>query len=286
MYDFDVRYVDPYLQAHDEAHARARRVQNMLSPKIFDPHGIPECRQYLGLLMQLGYVCQEANQYKTAREAWLECISLDHTTSSTNDEPLTSARDALMRLYVKLERYQDAYKLGQQLAHDSSVWIRYHTALAACQLNLVHEDQQQCMVAAVQSNVFCAYYLVHYNETFSKVMEYTEELEDAETEPQSSLEEAIEYCGNGMDSAMAMWQQNPKALDALRAVLKSDLLSIQDLDWSGRLQSIEDEFHRHSSEEEDGVDLSMYAGQFRTAMEMLDDTGASCLSSSTDSGTR
>ena len=207
VYDFDVRYECPHVLAHTEAAAQAGRVQNLLQSHNnnanntlwFDPHGIPECREYLGLLMQLGHVCQEAKQYKSAREAWLECVALDggsnnNDNSATNEgEPLTSARDALMRLYMQLHKYKDAYKLGTEFANDPSVWIRYHAALAACQLD--HEDQQQCMVEAVMSNIFCAYYLVHYKDTFSKVMEYTEELEDAETEPQSSLEEAIEYCG-------------------------------------------------------------------------------------------
>jgi len=268
VYDFDTRYVDPHVQAHKEAAQKATRVQNLLHPKLFDAQAIPECREYLGLLMQLGHICEEAKQYKTAREAWLECIELDN-----DEEPLTSARDALMRLYVKLQRYKDAYKLGKQFGKDSSVWIRYHAALSACLLNDQVQDQQQLMAGAVKSNIFCAYYLAHYD-TFRKVMEYTEELDEAETEPQSSLEEAIEYCGNGADSAILLWQENPSALVSLRSILRGNVLSTEDLDWSDRLAKIEKESRKHNhSIDDSGFDLGMYAGQFRTAMEMLGDAG-------------
>jgi tetratricopeptide (TPR) repeat protein len=253
------------VEAHKRAAEKARRIQNLLHPTQFDALKIPEGREYLGLLMQLGHICEEAKQFRTAREAWLECMELE----SNVEEPLTTARDALMRLYVKLGRFKEAYKVGKQFEKDSSVWVRYHTALAACHLD--KEDKKQLMADAAKSNIFCAYYLAHYDEVFSKVMEYTEELEDAEHEPQSSLDEAIEYCGNTTDSAIRFWQNNPGALEMLRMVLRSNRLSAEDLDWNDVLEKIEGKFRKTFPE--DGVDRRMYASQFRTAMEMLGDAG-------------
>lgn len=265
VYDFDTRYVDPYIQAHTDAKAKSQRLQNLTNPKLFDAELIPECREYLGLLMQLGHISEEAKQYKTAREAWLECIDLEGTNQK-GGEPLTTAREALMRLYVKLTRYEDAYQYGvQQLRHDSSVWVRYHAALVACILG--KDDRHEVMTDAVKSNVFCAFYLAYYEDVFSKVMEYTEDLEDTELGAQSSFEEAIEYCGNGEDSAIGLWCKTEVALQSLRTILHNkDSLSPLDLDWDGRLNRIQDEYEKNGSE---GFDVVMFAGQFRTAMEMI-----------------
>ena len=214
-----------------------------------------------------------------------------------------------MRLYLQLHRYEAAYQLGQRFAQDNSVWIRYHAALAASHLveqrkkkKKVDDDDQQIdedeslqlttiVAQAVKSNIFCAYYLAHYD-TFANVMECTEDLEDADHEPQSSLEEAIEYCNDNDSSAALLWRQNPRALATLRSVLhhgggcdgSPPLLSTADLDWDARLTKIEDEFRQRqqsSEEDESGdgggaallVDLGMYTRQFRTAMEMLGDAG-------------
>jgi len=317
VYDFDTRYVDPHLAAHKQAREKAQRRQNLLHPRLFDPHTIPACREYLGLLMQLGHICAEARQYKSAREAWLECLELDNNNDNDSktdhpNAPLTSARDALMRLYLQLHRYEAAHQLGQRFAQDDSVWMRYHAALAASHLvehrqkKKVDDDEQQVdkdeslqlttiVAQAVQSNIFCAYYLAHYD-TFANVMECTEDLEDADHEPQTSLEEAIEYCNDNDSSAALLWRQNPRALATLRSVLhhgggcdgSPPLLSTTDLDWDARLTKIEDEFHQRqrqqSSEEDESadgggcgasllVDLGMYARQFRTAMEMIGDAG-------------
>ena len=90
VYDFDTRYVDPHLVAHKQAREKAQRRQNLLHPRLFDPHTIPACREYLGLLMQLGHICAEARQYKSAREAWLECLELDNNERRRQQERSSS----------------------------------------------------------------------------------------------------------------------------------------------------------------------------------------------------
>jgi tetratricopeptide (TPR) repeat protein len=162
-------------------------------------HDAPDAaREYLGLLMQLGHISVEAKKYKTAREAWLECIELE------GDDPITTARESLMRMYLDLKRYDAAYRLGERLADDPSVWIRYSYAVMALQQKKPDAEVEKCMVRAIQSNPFCAYYLAFYD-TFNGVMEYTEDLAESEDEPQSSLEEAIE-CVPGNSTHVARFE--------------------------------------------------------------------------------
>jgi hypothetical protein len=331
VYDFDVRYVDPHIEAHKQAKEKATRCVNLLlvHKGKFGHDAAPEtAREYLGLLMQLGHISVEAKKYKTAREAWLECIELE------GDDPITTARESLMRMYLDLKRYDAAYRLGERLADDPSVWIRYSYAVMALQQKKPDADIEKCMVSAIQANPFCAYYLAFYD-TFNGVMEYTEDLAESEDEPQSSLEEAIEYCSS---ETVPMWLDS-KANITLRNILVSAAqgnhrqLKPSDLEWSTRLTKIEEECDRiameaalkqvndeneeaeeeeeddaneerpdseeevleeekpegrkrkarrdedeDESEEEDDeeeveVDVRMYAGMFRTAMEMLQESG-------------
>lgn len=329
VYDFDVRYVDPHIEAHKQAKEKATRCINLLVVhRGRFGHDAPDAaREYLGLLMQLGHISVEAKKYKTAREAWLECIELE------GDDPITTARESLMRMYLDLKRYDAAYRLGERLADDPSVWIRYSYAVVALQQKKPAADVEHCMVRAIQANPFCAYYLAFYD-TFNGVMEYTEDLAESEDEPQSSLEEAIEYCSS---ETAPMWLDS-KANLTLRNILvraaqgNHNELKPSDLEWSTRLTKIEEECDRIAAEaalkdlrEEDGedeeeddaeaeadeaneersdskedaqegkrrgrrkreededeseeeeeeieVDVRMYAGMFRTAMEMLQESG-------------
>lgn len=273
--------------------------------------------------MQLGHLGFEAKKFKTAREAWLECIELE------GDDPITTARESLMRMYLDLKRYDGAFRLGERLTDDWSVCIRFSVAVVAAKEN--KPEAEKYIVRAIQANPFCAYYLAFYD-TFNGVMEYTEELEEAEDEPQSSLEEAIEYC---CSNHAAMWLDS-KANVTLRNILvraaqgNHSELSPSDLEWNQRLTKIEVESERlaqvaalkaeedessndeqekdddsqedgHSqgdrerreedsedgsrddsqqedesedgSEEKEKIDVRMYAGMFRTAMEMLQESG-------------
>ena len=148
------------------------------------------------------------------------------------------------------------------------------------------------MIQAIRSNPFCAYYLAFY-ETFDNVMEYTDDIENADDEPESSLEEALEYCASGIAET---WYENGAAL-VLRNLLvgvhsgsEGTLLSARDVEWKERLHKIEEEFEtrtRTLTQEKNTVapidgdtyhedqppDVKMFAGMFRTAMEMLEEAG-------------
>jgi tetratricopeptide (TPR) repeat protein len=299
------------------------------------------CRDYLDLLMQLGHLYLQAKQFKSAREAWLQCLELDYGGIST-------AGDDLMRMYLDLSRYEAAFRLGQRLLgiarsssiqknHDetssSSVWIQYSTALVAWHLK--DEKAAEYLEQAIRFNPFCAYYLAFWN-TFDGVMEYTHELdalqqaeeEDDDAPPQSSLEEAIEYCCSNDNEQAKRWIAMGGHV-ALRDILlqtiqkKHPSLTPTDVDWNARLVKLEqfcqeqeaeaaaaneqqqeddekkkadtssleaneqqeetassssssandddDEDNNSSSNESmpPKVDLAMFVGMFRTAMEMV-----------------
>lgn len=302
VYDFDVRYVDPHIKAHEEAQLKAKRTVNLLlQAKKQSENGSSDWsflkqagdtgREFLAHLMQLAHVSQEMKHFKTARACFLECLELD-------SECITTAREDLMRMYMNLGRLESALRLGERLEQDNSVWVRYSHALASFESK--QSDIESHMARAIQANPFCAYYLAFYD-TFSSVMEYTDELEEAEEVPQSSLEEAIEYCA-GKESKR--WLVS-KAVDDLRQLLlkakngKHDILKPADVEWLKRLEMIEAEYdsHRDASDSDEGSktgadndaeatstedqneldestrDLKMYLGMFKTAMEMLQDAG-------------
>lgn len=303
VYDFDTRYVDPNMEAHKKAQEKAKRSRNLLAVlkgRFACPDAPPVCRDYLGLLMQWGHLSVEAKQYKTARSAWLECMELEG-----NEHIVTTAREDLMRLYLQLKRYEAALRLGRELGSEESVWIRYPAAWVAVEIGKDQREQEALLVSAVRANPFCAYFLAFYD-TFSGVMEYTEDIEDTEDQPQSSFEEALEYC---KPSTAKSWQQNG-ATTFLRSLLRdaaqgSGPLSTADVDWENRLSKIEQEYDSRiaadvdgitekgrenedskdvdlvgesgaaesGDEQHDHVDLKMFSSMFRTAMEMLEESG-------------
>jgi len=324
VYDFDTRYVDPHLEAHQKAKEKAQRIRNILTifkgqfgrmeskeeedgeTKPLPPQ--PHCRRFLSLLMQLGLLNMEAKKYKAAREVFLECIDLDGITS-----PVTNARCRLMRMYLEANRPASARRLWERLPQtDNSSWIRYSAALIEyVSWKLLEEDgssQQTAelyLVRAIKANIYCAYHIA-YHDTFESVVEYAEEVEDAE---ERTLEEAIEYCAS---EQMGTWVGTDGAIDWMRSVLHRirngwsmmvdgvEEISVKDLEWSDALAKAEEEFElsrkedmkneyfmmrkkredgydnegeEEEEEEEETPDLLMYAGMFRTAMDMLEDAG-------------
>lgn len=231
------------------------------------------CRDYLALLMELGHLYLQAKQFKSARETWLQCLELDYGGIST-------AGDELMRMYLDLRRYEAAFRLGQRLlvgnthhqndeddkssnsnskensSSSSSVWIQYSTALVAWHLK--HEMAPEYLEQAIRFNPFCAYYLAFWN-TFDGVMEYTHELdamqqqEDEDAPPQSSLEEAIEYCSSNDNQQANRWitMGGHVALsDVLLQTIqkKHPSLTRADVDWNARLVKLE-QFCQEQEEE-------------------------------------
>ena len=317
VYDFDTRYVDPYIQDHEQAAASAARSQNLLLQRrntaatadddrtannsqlgahILHSVAPEEAREYLGLLMQLGYLCQEAKQYKTARTAFLECLDLegDDTTllcgSSSSVTTITSARESLMRMYLDLERYDAAYRLGERLKLDTSCVIRFTMAILAIHLQKDGQIVTDLLVQAIKSNIFAAYYLSYFD-TFRNAIEFTDDLVESDDEPQSTFEEALEYCSSKYAS---QWKKTDGILVRLKRVLHSNsgILSPSDLEWDNRLSQIESQFYskkgnaskgdddddddddddRKNSSQLDGLDIPMFAGMFRTAMDMAQES--------------
>jgi hypothetical protein len=319
VYDFDTRYVDPHMKAHEHAQQKAARSKNIFQlykgrfgqerPTIttaanddsvhdaFPPQ--PYCRQYLSLLMQLALLCIEANKIKSAVVTLEECVELDGT-----DQPITNARCRLMRLYLQINQPQLARQFLLQHNHcdddDRSVWIRYSAALIDyVSWKILQEDGSSRQVAetmlgqAIQANVYCAYYMA-FHEHFTSIMEYTDEIEDA---PEGTLEEAIEYC---CSEQMSLWSDTDGAIPWIRSFLGrvlfggggeastiDEALSLRrsDLDWNAKLLQLEAEQHNDTTttttgiakpgdaEQEEQHDTQMYCGMFRTAMEMLEESG-------------
>jgi len=233
VYDFDVRYVDKHILAHNEATEIAKRSLNVLvvckgrfamdvedksdngeeegdgnntnnqqtkkkeEKKQFQPPQ-PYCRDYLSLLTQLASLHLHRNNYSSARTALLECINLEgsqHTTSITN------ARYQLMNMYLHTNRPSSARKLSNLLQNDESAWIKYSMALIEyISWNLLNEEgstsstAEEMLKLAIRGNVYVVY-LLAFSTTFEKSMEYTNEVcVEHELESNScSLLEAIEY---------------------------------------------------------------------------------------------
>lgn len=316
VYDFDVRYVDPHIKAHEDAKKKQMRVRNIFSlykgrfgnendSNIPQPH----CREFLALLMQLGNLCIQSSQLKTARQALLECMELD-----SQEHPITPARCTLMKLYLEANRPESARRLWERLSPDDpSVWIRYSAALIEYVSWKIlaeegsTEDSAKALVAkAIQTNVFCAYYLAFWD-SFQSAMDYVDEIEDA-TEDQP-LEEAIEYCNS--EQGVGAWQGTDGALAWIKGIILATLngksetnLSVKDLEWRTKLATIKEDYaakehievegedekeegekdvdeegsHDDSRDDDNGddeskVDVAMFAGMFETAMEMLEDAG-------------
>jgi tetratricopeptide (TPR) repeat protein len=244
VYDFDTRYVDPHIKAHEDAREKTKRSTNVLAVHKgkLATDGPEVARDYLALLMQSGYLSEDARKYKSARSAWMECIALE------GDNPITTARESLMQMYLKLNKKDDAIQLGESLPDDSSVWIRYSLALVA--LGREHSLAMDHLRQAIRANPLCAYYLA-FGEVFASAMEFTHDIDESDNEPESSLEEAIEYCNSGEEKK---WQESGAA-DKLRDLLQRAIrgqeagLTADDVDWNARLIRLEEECARRQAAE-------------------------------------
>lgn len=309
VYDFDTRYVDPYIKAHEEAREKVARSRNIMvlgkgrfgEEDSSDHQAVPQpqCREFLALLMQLGNLAMQANQLKTARAAFLECIDLDSIK-----HPITPARCQLVRLYMEANRPDSARRLCERIpTTDPSVWIRYSAALIEFVSWKILEEEGSTrqtaelhIIRAIKANVFCAYYLA-FHDTFEEVMDYVDEIEGADES--SPLLEAIEYCNSEQYGA---WRGTDDALDwvkgTLLRVLNGDSITVgdgiltpSDLDWRVPLARVRENHPQTEDnkaedvdvEDEEGddqdsdagsvVDVAMFTGMFETGMEMLEVSG-------------
>ena len=247
VYDFDTRYQDPHMKAHEDANARARRVKNIMrlckgrfaldddemdetnnsneddnSKKLF-PTPQPLCRRYLSLLTQLGSLQLERKNYSSARKAFLEVLELEGT-----DWPysITNARNQLMNMYMSTNRPASARKLWERLDNDGSAWIRYSAALIEyVSWNLLQEEgstaesAERLLAKAIRGNVYVAFFL-GWPQMFEKAMEYTEELVERGDSPSGSILEAIEYgCSVNEDKGLGMWAGTDGSLEWVRSVI-------------------------------------------------------------------
>jgi hypothetical protein len=277
VYDFDVRYVDPHAKAQQEAQERTQRSRNLLvlGKGQFGTAELPEaCREFLATLMQLGMLYQQANKMKSARKVFLECLDLER-----QEQPLTLARCHLMRLYLNAERPESAQRLWQRLpATDPSVWIRYSEPLVKFTLSDTSADE--ALVRAIRANLYCALYLA-FGAIFDSCLEYVQEIQDATDE--EALEEAIEYCNS---EQRTVWETADGAKEWIQTMVLNGLkqtdqsvLSKEDVDWRGKLKNllaaaqagqrqIDD---KSDVDDDDEVDVLMFAGMFQTAMEMVEE---------------
>mmetsp|Transcript_3087 Transcript_3087/g.6786 ORF Transcript_3087/g.6786 Transcript_3087/m.6786 type:complete len:678 (-) Transcript_3087:123-2156(-) len=257
VYDFDTRFVDVHVKAHEEENERARRAKNVVcecrgrfavmdgddddenggsnkngKQQSFTPPQ-PHCREYLSLLTQLGSLQLHRKNYSSARKSFLEAIDLEGSHHSTS---ITNARYQLMNMYLTTNRPSSARKLWTLLSNDGSAWIKYSAALIEyVSWNLLQEDgstaesAEQLLMQAIKGNVYVAF-LLGWPQMFERAMEYTDEVVERGLDSRSgSILEAIEYgccCyneGEG-DSAdeekgMGMWMGTEGSLDWVRSVV-------------------------------------------------------------------
>jgi hypothetical protein len=208
----------------------------------------------------------------------LEGNDLTTEGESSSTAIITTARDSCMRMYLDLERYDAAFRLGERFSMDSSCVIRFSVALLAFRLQKEESMINKLMLQAIKSNIFATLYLCHYD-TFVAAFEFTEELQDADDEPQNSFEEALEYCSSAYAS---LWQQTDGAIERLQRSVQDDSLTPGDREWSGRLSQIVSQHRTKKGHVErvfsesgndsqpHGIDIPMFAGMFRTAMDMIE----------------
>jgi len=263
VYDFDTRYVDPFIKAHQEALERSKRSVNAFhvckgsfgkhavdnddhnnnddddttddddnddnvgsrntdtNAHAHSPLMIESCRKFLSLSMQYALLNLEARKFKSARETLLEIVQLEGLQTL---KPLTNARCRLMRMYLEANRPDSARRLWEKLPDEyASVWIRYSAALLEYVSWKILEEKgssegtaMELLKEAIRGNVYCAYYIA-YHETFRQVMEYTEEVEDAED---GTLEQAIEYCHS---EEMGNWAGTEGAVEWIRGCILESL---------------------------------------------------------------
>jgi hypothetical protein len=317
VYDFDTRYVCPHMKAREEEIAKAKRSVNaffICKGKFGQayndenrPKGCTElldktCREFLSISMQYALLNLEAKKFKSAREALLEIIELEGYLTLT---PITNARCRLMRMYLNANRPDSARRLWEKLPSNyTSVWIRYSSALLEFvswklleEEGSTQETAEELLAHAIRANMFCAYY-IGFHETFEQVMEYTDDVEDAED---GTLEQAIEYCNS---EQMGSWVGTEGAIEWVQSVivrvLNSEIvsgLSSSDLAWEDKLNEMEKLLEHQTNErdavepddetlfknesdddcvedDDETVDLGMFVGMYRTSMEMLQDADA------------
>jgi hypothetical protein len=308
VYDFDTRYVCPHLKAHKEASEKASRVINAFhcckgyfgkavkegeeekdGDKKVSELLVQTCRTFLSVSVQSALLNMEAKKFKSARDNFLEIIELEGPSSMN---PITNARCRLMRMYIEANRPDSARRLWERLPSNyPSVWIRYSAALLEfVSWKILEEDgstresAKMLLDDAIRSNIFCAYYIA-FHETFEKVMEYTDDVEDAED---GTLEQAIEYCTS---EQMGSWIGTEGATEWIKGAIVEALngtsekngtnLSAEDVEWEKKVADIE-LIHENASEEENEEDEDeentepdelMFAGMFRVGMDMLSDAG-------------
>lgn len=269
--EFDTRYQDPHLKAHEDANARARRVKNIIrlckgrfadycddemdddvsddgesnihNNKLFLPPQ-PHCRQYLSLLTQLGSLQLERKNYSSARKAYLEVLELEGTERPYS---ITNARNQLMNMYLSTNRPASARKLWERLDNDGSAWIRYSAALIEyVSWNLLQEEgstadsAEQLLAKAIRGNVYVAFFL-GWPQMFAKAMEYTEELVERGDSPSGSILEAIEYgCCANEDKGLGMWEGTDGSLEWVRSVILKVLNTSDDGESSHDANDAED----------------------------------------------
>lgn len=272
----------------------------------------PHRRQLLALLMQFGLLNQEAKKYKTARVAFLECLELDGVQNPITDVRCRLMRLYLEVNRPQSVHQLWTLRLAPAAGQERSVWVLYSVALVEFVRWKDFEESsrleaEEALVRAIQGNVYCAYYLA-FADFFHKCMEFTDEINDAGDD--CPLEEAIEYCDS---EQMGMWIGTDGALEWLQNTLLRTLhgqqvangaLTKADLEWKRKLGELEkevkaqkeadqedegeeDDMHSEDEGAEDGsqlederaeaeeeVDTLMYAGMFRTTMEMLEANGS------------
>jgi hypothetical protein len=278
VYDFDVRYVDPHAKAHLDFSAAVKRQRNLLvlhKNQFGTKEAPPITREFLSLLMQQAMLALQGKKLKTARAALLECLALEST-----EAPITTARCHLIRMYLENNRPDSARRLIERYELDPNCWIRYSAALIEfVSWKLLGEQGSTRATAgaalthAINANPYCALYLAFFS-TFEKNMEYTDEVDDtAETD----LEEAIEYANH--EQGARAWMETDGSLEWLKKIVQKALQS-KTLEWSSSLKALEDAYRAKQGDDnekeenaDEEVDVLMFAGMFRTAMEMLEESG-------------
>lgn len=282
VYDFDTRYIDPHLKAHEDAREKAKRIVNafhvckgnfgQVTTDLGGNEGESEgnfatselllqtCRSFLSHSMQLALLNLEAKKFKCARLSLMEVVELEGKAALT---PFTNARCRLMRLCIEANRPDSARKLWERLPSNySSVWIRFSAALMEyVSWNILNEQGSTkdtadgFLLEAVRGNVFCAYYIA-FHETFDQVFEYTEDIEDADN---GSLAQAIEYCNS---EQMGSWVGTEGAVDWIRSAIvhalhtapvngiHESVLRRTDVEWASRLMKMEAEYENMEAERE------------------------------------
>jgi hypothetical protein len=277
VYDFDTRYQCPHQKAHDDYKTKQSRQQNLLqTPWAEEGRAASVLRDYMSTLMQCGHLQVEmGGNNNSPIPFWQECMTLERLHSL---QWTTAPRD-ILQWYMDQGDSQQAEQFLEQHPPSDDVWWVFSSAWLAVELQ---RSPHERMVSAVRNNPFGAYYLAFY-ETFDQVFEYQDELQEADDIPQSSLEEAIEYC----TSVGKMWKSNGAdrilkrlILDTLQQEAKdgdsTSELTWRDLEWKIRLAKIEEAYEKQRNNDDnapEGPDISMYAEMFRTSMDMLEQAG-------------